>query len=268
MTIINEELARRNKENHSFSDYKAGTATKEYNEIVQAAAEKIERAKENVSDEAKERLDRLLVSYSNKIGNWINNHNSNGSGHVSMMLAGPSNYNMRRHEKWLAREEKLMKEYQEISDIESQISKIVCGDKIIKSGDSDAIQKLKEKLENALKEHESYKEHNKTARKEGKPQLPPYVLQNSNGRIKAIKDRLAKLEKEKAIETKEIEINDIKVIDNTELSRIQIIFPNIPDAEIRSQLKKNGFKWAPSQGAWQNFRNKYNMDKAKAIIGA
>lgn len=33
--------------------------------------------------------------------------------------------------------------------------------------------------------------------------------------------------------------------------RYQIIFDGKPDAEIRTLLKSNGFKWAPSQGAWQ-----------------
>ena len=33
--------------------------------------------------------------------------------------------------------------------------------------------------------------------------------------------------------------------------RIQFIFEDKPDEETRNILKNNGFKWAPSQGAWQ-----------------
>lgn len=265
-TIINEELARRNKENYSFSSYKAGSATSEYNQMVADAEVKIEAAKVNISDEAKERLDKLLISYSSRMANWINKHNSNGAGHVSSMISGPSNYNMRKHEKFMQRESNLWKEYDKIRDIDYQISKIMHGDNIIKSGDSNVIEKLKEKLAKALEEHQEYKDYNAKARKEGTAPHAPYVLQNSNGRIKAIRDRLARLEREKSQEVKEESFGDIKIVDNTELSRVQIIFPNIPDKEIRTELKRFGFKWAPSQGAWQNYRNRTNLDNAKNII--
>ena len=33
--------------------------------------------------------------------------------------------------------------------------------------------------------------------------------------------------------------------------RYQIIFEGKPEPEVRDVLKTNGFKWAPSQGAWQ-----------------
>lgn len=33
--------------------------------------------------------------------------------------------------------------------------------------------------------------------------------------------------------------------------RVQFIFDSKPDAETRDLLKANGFRWAPSQGAWQ-----------------
>ena len=37
----------------------------------------------------------------------------------------------------------------------------------------------------------------------------------------------------------------------TEAMRYQIIFDGKPEPEVRDLLKSNGFKWAPSQGAWQ-----------------
>ena len=33
--------------------------------------------------------------------------------------------------------------------------------------------------------------------------------------------------------------------------RVQFIFDDKPDEETRELLKANGFRWAPSQGAWQ-----------------
>lgn len=38
---------------------------------------------------------------------------------------------------------------------------------------------------------------------------------------------------------------------NKGVNRVQIFFEGKPDENVRSELKSNGFKWAPSQGAWQ-----------------
>lgn len=272
MTMINEQLARRAKENMSFSDYRQGSATAEYNAVIKAAREKIEAAKAKVSPEAQARLDRLLERYTVNYGNWVNKKNANGARHVSVMICGPSNYNMRAHEKYLSRESKLWDEYKDIKDIDSKISAIVHGDKIIKSDDANAIEKLKEKLAKAQEEHQAYKDYNAKARKEGKEQLAPYVLQNSNGRIKGIKDRIAHLERiaEQAanttIEEQATEINGIQIIDNLEAQRLQIIFPDKPDKATRDILKKNGFRWAPSNNAWQRYRSHNAESIAREIV--
>lgn len=270
--MINEELARRSHENMSFRDYQPGSATAEYNAVIADITAKIEAAKTNVSPEARERLDNLLERYKVKYAEWTNAMNSNGARHVSVMISGPSNYNMRAHEKYLSREGKLWEEYDELKNIDYKISAIVTGDKIIKSGDEDAIEKLKEKLAKAQEEHAGYKAYNVKARKEGNDPLPAYVLSNSNGRIKSIKDRIVHLEKLAAqaeaspVEERTVEINGIEIIDNIEAARVQIIFPGKPDANIRTELKKSGFKWAPSQGAWQNYRSERALRVAKEIV--
>jgi len=270
--MINEELARRSKENYSFSDYVAGSATAEFNAVIADAAEQIETAKANVSDEGKARLEKLLESYTRNYANWINKSNANGAGHVSVMIAGPSNYNMNKHNKWMEKESKLWAEYDEIKDIESKIYAIVNGDKIIKSDDENAIEKLNEKLAKALEEHQGYKDYNAKARKEKTQPLAPYVLANSNGRIKAIRDRIAHLERlavkaeATPIEERTIETNGIKIVDNIEAQRLQIIFDGKPSAETRNELKKNGFRWCPTNGAWQSYRSSSKVEIAKKII--
>ena len=42
---------------------------------------------------------------------------------------------------------------------------------------------------------------------------------------------------------------------NTADNRLQIFFEDKPDEETRSALKSNGFRWAPSAGAWQRQLN-------------
>lgn len=263
--MINEDLARRNKENYSFSDYKEGSATNEYNGMVKEATKKIKKAKKQVSGESKTRLDALLERYKTNMANWINKHNANGANHVSVAIAGPANYNMNKHRKWEQREGKLWEEYNKISDIDSQINKIINGDSIIKSDDKEAIQKLKDKLQKEEDEHQKYKEYNIKAKKEGKDKLPSYMLQNSNARIRNIKNRIAKLEKVTTQDTKEIEINGIRIVDNVEANRLQIIFDGKPDQETRTILKRHGFKWSPRNMAWQRFRSLEAMRIARQI---
>lgn len=42
-----------------------------------------------------------------------------------------------------------------------------------------------------------------------------------------------------------------KVVYNYEEDRLQILFDKIPDAEMRTALKRNAFKWSPRNQAWQ-----------------
>ena len=52
---------------------------------------------------------------------------------------------------------------------------------------------------------------------------------------------------------------------NAEYNRIQIFFDSKPDDDVRNELKRNGFKWAPSQGAWQRQINANGLFAVKRI---
>jgi hypothetical protein len=302
--MINETLARRAKENMSFSDYKPGSATAEFNAEIERVKTLIEKAKERVSPEAQERLDNLLTSYTRNYANWINKRNSNGAGHVSVMIAGPANYNMRAHEKYLNRERKIWEEYEQFKNIEWKISSIVAGDKIIKSSDENAIEKLESKLEKMQKNQEKMKAANKILRNAKlsddekikklievgysesnsiellKPDFCgrigfTYQLQNNNGNMRNVRLRIEKLQRQKATAATEIIVetatetengeSNIRIVDNPQADRIQIFFPGKPDADIRTKLKSNGFRWTPSIGAWQSYRNDKGRRIAKEI---
>lgn len=43
----------------------------------------------------------------------------------------------------------------------------------------------------------------------------------------------------------------MKVVENFDMDRLQIVFSDKPSAEERDVLKGEAFKWAPSQNAWQ-----------------
>lgn len=48
---------------------------------------------------------------------------------------------------------------------------------------------------------------------------------------------------------------DRRTLPNRADNRLQIFFEEKPDGETRSALKSNGFRWAPSAGAWQRQLN-------------
>lgn len=80
----------------------------------------------------------------------------------------------------------------------------------------------------------------------------PYQLSNANAEINRLKKRIAQLEKAREAETKEHDFQGVcKVVENVEENRLQFIFDGKPDADTRGIMKSHGFRWAPSQGAWQ-----------------
>lgn len=82
-----------------------------------------------------------------------------------------------------------------------------------------------------------------------------YTLTNNNAKIKNTRKRIAELErlKETATEqTNETYNTDLfEVIENADIMRLQLRFDGKPDADTRTVLKQNGFRWSPYNGVWQ-----------------
>jgi len=80
-------------------------------------------------------------------------------------------------------------------------------------------------------------------------------LTSLRDKIKRTQDRLAELEKRQAAQESgnddSQKFDGGEIIRNTELDRLQIIFDEIPSAEMRDKLKSNGFRWSPKNQAWQ-----------------
>lgn len=377
MSIINEDLARRSKENMSFSDYKAGSATAEFNAEIARVKALIEQAKERVSPEAQERLDNLLSSYTRNYANWINKRNSNGAGHVSVMISGPANYNMRAHEKYLNRERKIWEEYEQFKNIEWKIQSIINGDKVIRSDDKNAVEKIKAKIEslngapdpfgnksaeirrlkgrllelapeefaeqqanitvNGVKTYDEilalwdsgyieksewnpgevhyyfylpldfyngkrhYKEllnfevdetgdnyHKFNLEKREVEWIPltaehkySYIINKISGsgnkaviykHLKSLtpkaQAKAAEPAEDKPAETVTINGEVAKVVRNKEDMRLQLIFDGKPEDKTRGILKSNGFRWAPSNIAWQRLLNENAEAALRRIVKA
>lgn len=81
-----------------------------------------------------------------------------------------------------------------------------------------------------------------------------YQLQNNNANIRRIKQRIAQLAK-RPTEDKVIERFGYEEKHNAEENRVQLMFKHKPVEETRKMLKYYGFRWAPSQKAWQRQLN-------------
>ena len=91
-------------------------------------------------------------------------------------------------------------------------------------------------------------------------------LRNNNAEINRIKRQIESLEKLDSMpaETTAFIGGEMRV--NLEINRVQFIFDNVPSEEVRSLLKHNGFKWSPSEGAWQRQRTQNAVSIAKSLI--
>jgi hypothetical protein len=148
----------------------------------------------------------------------------------------------------------------------------------ISASDPQAAEKLTDKL-NACKERQEYmKSVNAYFRKHGtckgypdmleakaaeldvrvqnaysweKQPYPSWALSNNNAEIKRLEKRIAEVTRNREVGFNGWEFNGGHAEANTEIDRLQLFFDGKPDDSQRANLKANGFKWAPSQGAWQ-----------------
>lgn len=101
----------------------------------------------------------------------------------------------------------------------------------------------------------------------GRIGFPDYALTNNSANIRRMKQRLVHVEHLQATPTTERENGaGIRLEDCPQDNRLRLYFPSKPAAEIRARLKRGGFRWAPSIGAWQAFRNWNASETAKTIM--
>jgi Domain of unknown function (DUF3560) len=96
-----------------------------------------------------------------------------------------------------------------------------------------------------------------------------YQLSNNSANIRRLKQRLAGLEKslKAAAQVGDTEENHpdygLVVVYARSINRLQLKFNGKPSQEIRTLLKSNGFRWAPSEGSWQRFltNSRFALDR-------
>lgn len=274
---INEEAARRANDMNSFRDYKAGSATAEYRRMVDAATELAERQKQRVDPMYHEKIDRLLETYCRKLAENMNASYSIEARCPSILISGGGNFPVRKKEKQNAARDRNLEEWNYIQGLLDKIRSVGTGG--ISSDDPQAVEKLEAKLAALEKHQEMMKAANAAIRMKdpakgdaklvelgytpediaklrepdfcGRIGYPAYALQNNNANIRRIRGRIAELKKRTESTPEGWEFDGGRVVVNTTENRLQVIFDGKPDADVRTELKGEGFRWAPSQGAWQ-----------------
>lgn len=273
---INEEAARRAKEMNSHSDYVPGSATAQYRQSVDDAVKIAEWQKSRVDVQYHEKIDRLLDVYARKLAENMNKGFEIESRVPSVLVAGFSNFPVRKKEKQNAALDKNMAEWKHINGLLDKIKSTGMGG--ISADDPNAVQRLERKLNNLQKLQEKMKAVNAYYRKnktlDGCPNLgvedierlkvdmsrdfriekkpyPSWALSNNNAEIRRLKQRIEDLNRHNNTEYAGWQFDGGTVKPNKDINRLQIFFDEKPDADIRAELKSNGFRWAPSEGAWQ-----------------
>ena len=283
---IDEKCARISNDLMSMRNYVEGSATAEYRKMVDSAVQLVEQQKKRVSEFYHDRLDYLLDRYAKTLAEYINRENQIGTMCPSIMISGGSNFPVRKKEKQVAAWKANRENYEKAEDILRKIRSVGTGP--IDFADPHAEEILTDRINNLQAELDACKEANAFYRKhktlEGCPGIsaksrewltrpgvfnsgengtplelyktpfPSYHLSSVRQRLKTAKERLEEYHKRKASgqeSGKGMKFEGGEIVKNAELNRLQIIFDYIPDEEIRTALKQNGFRWSPSNKAWQ-----------------
>lgn len=288
----------------SFDDYKEGSATASYNAQCAEAAAILEKVKAKcATDEQRERAEYLYNRYCSVLAEAINRDNEIGTRCPSVLVCGASNFPIRKKEKQIAAWDKNMENFRKADHYLDMLKR--AHTLAVKSDDPEVLDFLRAKLAGLEEAHalmvsaNAYYRKNKTLEGfegipadtmawitrpgvylpggrngdgsplafYGKP-FPTYELTNSNANIKRVKQRIETLEAVKASKPIEEEHDGYTYRENAEAMRVQFHFDGKPDDETRALLKRNGFRWAPSQGVWQRQLNDNGKYAAHRVMEA
>ncbi len=220
---------------------------------------------------------------------------------MNWFITGPANFPVERQKKVRSATEKRWTECGEFRERALKAIRWAVAPEIMRegapimAGDSDAVERLREKVEAAEKLRDQLKQVNKahaaflkdpaaldrfdlsdalkarirayTARYSWEPHpVAPCELTNLGARIRSDRARLESLERVKVQEVQEVKTeNGIRFEDDPPANRVRLFFPGKPAAETIADLKRSGFRWTPSLGCWQAYRTA--MHNARRIAG-
>ncbi len=141
----------------------------------------------------------------------------------------------------------------------------------ISSDDPRALERLRAKLAGMEAEREEVKRLNRLARQgklseaenpmnplslrdimgARKYPLPGYAMRNQGAEIRRVRQRIEAFSMREGRVARSYERGGVRVLENGELNRLQVFTDGKPPQKNRTWLKRSGFRWARSEGAWQ-----------------
>ncbi|RYE72631.1 MAG: hypothetical protein EOO81_02880 [Oxalobacteraceae bacterium] len=238
---------------------------------------------------------RYRAGYAKTYRAWL----SSSSRCISSMITGPSNFPTRRAKKW---NDAAHRRLEAVVNYHEGTRRAVMRElrpdlRPIMAGDADAIQRLAVELANLERDQVKMKAANAAIRKHAKngieaqvralielgfssddatyvankthyrgPGYPSYRLTNNGANIRRVRQRLEHLEKMHAMPVSELQGDGVRIEQDPPANRIRLFFDGKPEADTRDRLKKGGFRWTPSLGAWQAYINYQTVQLAKTFV--
>jgi hypothetical protein len=97
----------------------------------------------------------------------------------------------------------------------------------------------------------------------GRIGFPDYALKNNNANTRRMRERLAAVDSAQETPQTVLEGHAARLEDSPAENRVRLFFPGKPAQAVRETLKANGFRWTPSLGCWQAYRNPRSLDIAR-----
>lgn len=103
----------------------------------------------------------------------------------------------------------------------------------------------------------------------GRVGIPDYAIKNRGANIRRIEKRIAELRAKAAAPAREPIVGQgYAIVEDRDANRVQIRFDARPPAATIAVLKSRGFRWAPSENAWQRQAGNGAWHAAQAVAAA
>ena len=166
----------------------------------------------------------------------------------------------------------------------------------VSSDDPEAVVKLKEKIARLEQMQETMRSANKIVRKKipdsekiaqlsamphiseataakllekdfaGRIGFPDYQLNNNGSEIRRLKKRIEQLQQTRSMPEEKFEFDGGSLLINPTDNRVQIFFDDMPNSDVRSDLKSHGFVFSQFNASWQRKLSTQAVYWAKDVL--
>ena len=98
------------------------------------------------------------------------------------------------------------------------------------------------------------------------PPFPGYAVANLSAEVRRLELRIEELRSAEGTPWREESHGTFTVVEDPSANRVRITFPAIPADEVRALLKRHGFRWSPTAGAWQRHLNNAGRNALQMVL--